>query len=56
VETEMQRALLAPSPSTTKVQGYYYSEPVQAGGATELLRQRLIEPRLKGLTGAAPAA
>jgi EAL domain-containing protein (putative c-di-GMP-specific phosphodiesterase class I) len=56
IETETQRALLSPSPSTTKVQGYYYCEPVQARTATELLRQRLIEPRLKDTNDAAPAA
>jgi diguanylate cyclase (GGDEF)-like protein/PAS domain S-box-containing protein len=46
VETEAQRDLLTCLPSTTKVQGYYYSAPVRAGRATEMLRQRLIEPRL----------
>ena len=46
VETEAQRDLLTCVPSTTKVQGYYYSAPVPAVHATELLRQRLIEPRL----------
>jgi len=56
VETERQCALLAAIPSTMKVQGYYYSEPVPAGAATELLRRRRIEPRLKGLAAVAPAA
>jgi EAL domain-containing protein (putative c-di-GMP-specific phosphodiesterase class I) len=46
VETEAQRDLLTCSPSTTKVQGFYYSAPVPAFHATEMLRQRLIEPRL----------
>lgn len=46
VQTEAQRDLLTCAPSTTKVQGFYYSAPVPAGRATELLRQRLIEPRL----------
>ena len=45
IETEAQRALLSATPSTTMVQGYYYSAPVQAGEAKELLRQGLIEPR-----------
>ena len=56
VETEMQCALLTATPSTTKVQGYYYSEAVPAGPAAELLRQRRIVPRLRGLADAAPAA
>ena len=46
VENEAQRDLLTAAPSTTKVQGFYYSAPVPAVHATELLRQRLIEPRL----------
>jgi EAL domain-containing protein (putative c-di-GMP-specific phosphodiesterase class I) len=45
VENEAQRDLLTAAPSTTKVQGFYYSAPVPASGATQLLRQRLIEPR-----------
>jgi len=55
VETEAQRDLLSSVPSTTKVQGYYYSAPVPASGATELLRQRLIEPRLSQVSGEASA-
>jgi diguanylate cyclase (GGDEF)-like protein/PAS domain S-box-containing protein len=43
VETEAQRALLTAAPSTTTVQGFYFSEPVPAGRATELLRRGLIE-------------
>ncbi len=46
VENEAQRDLLTAAPSTTKVQGFYYSAPIPAVHATELLRQRLIEPRL----------
>ena len=46
VETEAQRELLTYVPTATKVQGYYYSAPVRAVSATEMLRQRLIEPRL----------
>jgi diguanylate cyclase (GGDEF)-like protein len=46
VENEAQRDLLTAAPSTTKVQGFYYSAPVPAVHATELLWQRLIEPRL----------
>jgi EAL domain-containing protein (putative c-di-GMP-specific phosphodiesterase class I) len=55
VETEAQRDLLTCVPSTTKVQGYYYSAPVPAFHATELLRQRLIEPRLSQIPGAVAA-
>jgi EAL domain-containing protein (putative c-di-GMP-specific phosphodiesterase class I) len=44
VETEAQRELFTAAPSTIKVQGFYYSAPVPASDATELLRQRLIEP------------
>jgi EAL domain-containing protein (putative c-di-GMP-specific phosphodiesterase class I) len=46
VENEAQRKLLNAGPSTIKVQGYYYSVPVPASDATELLRQGLIEPPL----------
>jgi diguanylate cyclase (GGDEF)-like protein/PAS domain S-box-containing protein len=45
VETEQQRDLLSCAPSPTKVQGFYYSAPVPAAAATELLRQRFVEPR-----------
>jgi diguanylate cyclase (GGDEF)-like protein/PAS domain S-box-containing protein len=45
IETEAQRALLSTTPTTTKVQGYYYSAPVRACEAKELLRLGLIEPR-----------
>ena len=55
VETEAQRDLLTCVPSTTKVQGYYYSAPVPAGRATEMLRQRLIEPRLSQVSEATAA-
>ena len=55
VETEAQRDLLTCVPSTTKVQGYYYSAPVRADSATEMLRQRLIEPRLSQVPGAVAA-
>jgi EAL domain-containing protein (putative c-di-GMP-specific phosphodiesterase class I) len=55
VETEAQRDLLTCAPSTTKVQGYYYSAPVPAFHATELLRQRLIEPRLSQVSEATAA-
>jgi EAL domain-containing protein (putative c-di-GMP-specific phosphodiesterase class I) len=43
VQNEAERDLLNAAPSTTKVQGYYYSAPVTVADATELLRQRLIE-------------
>jgi diguanylate cyclase (GGDEF)-like protein/PAS domain S-box-containing protein len=55
VETEAQRDLLTCVPSTAKVQGYYYSAPVPALHATELLRQRLIEPRLSQVSEATAA-
>ena len=41
-----QRDLLSCAPSPAKVQGFYYSAPVPALEATELLRQRFVEPRL----------
>ena len=50
VENEAQRDLLTAAPSTTKVQGFYYSAPVPASSATDLLRQGLIEPRLSQLS------
>jgi diguanylate cyclase (GGDEF)-like protein/PAS domain S-box-containing protein len=46
VQTEAQRDLLTAAPSAAKVQGFYYSAAVPADQATELLRRRLIEPRL----------
>ena len=46
VETEQHRELLSCAPSPAKVQGFYYSAPVPALEATELLRQRFVEPRL----------
>lgn len=52
VENEAQRDLLTAAPSTTKVQGFYYSAPVPASDATQLLRQRLIEPRLSQVSEA----
>jgi diguanylate cyclase (GGDEF)-like protein len=52
VENEAQRDLLTAAPSTTKVQGFYYSAPVPASGATQLLRQKLIEPRLSQVSEA----
>jgi EAL domain-containing protein (putative c-di-GMP-specific phosphodiesterase class I) len=55
VETEAQRDLLTCVPSTTKVQGFYYSAPVPVVHATELLRQRLIEPRLSQVSHATAA-
>jgi EAL domain-containing protein (putative c-di-GMP-specific phosphodiesterase class I) len=55
VEKEAQRDLLTCVPSTTKVQGYYYSAPVPAFQATELLQQRLIEPRLSQISEATAA-
>jgi len=37
------------------VQGFYYSAPVPAVHATELLQQRLIEPRLSQMSEATAA-
>ncbi|WP_245412105.1 sensor domain-containing protein [Methylocella silvestris] len=56
VETEAQRALLTAGPLPMKVQGFYYSEPVQAERAAELLRQKRIEPRFGARLDAKPAA
>jgi EAL domain-containing protein (putative c-di-GMP-specific phosphodiesterase class I) len=55
VENEAQRDLLTAAPSTTKVQGFYYSAPVPASGATQLLLQGLIEPRLSQVSWEAAA-
>jgi predicted signal transduction protein with EAL and GGDEF domain len=55
VENEAQRDLLTSAPSTTKVQGFYYSAPVPASGAEQLLRQRLIEPGLNQVSEATAA-
>ncbi|MGO8846217.1 MAG: EAL domain-containing protein [Methylocella sp.] len=55
VENEAQRDLLTAAPSTTKVQGFYYSAPVPASGAEQLLRQRLIEPGLSQVSEATAA-
>jgi diguanylate cyclase (GGDEF)-like protein/PAS domain S-box-containing protein len=45
VETEAQRELFTAAPSTIKVQGFYYSAPVPARDATELLQQQQIAPK-----------
>jgi EAL domain-containing protein (putative c-di-GMP-specific phosphodiesterase class I) len=50
VETEQQRDLLSGAPSPT-VQGLYYSAPVPAAEATELLHQRFVEPRFSEVSG-----
>ena len=55
VENEAQRDMLTAAPSTTKVQGFYYSALLPASGATDLLRQGLIEPRLSEVSGEAAA-
>ena len=55
METEAQRDLLTRSPSTTKVHGFCYSAPVPAFHATEMLRQRLIEPSLSQVPEATAA-
>jgi EAL domain-containing protein (putative c-di-GMP-specific phosphodiesterase class I) len=44
VETEEQRALLASTGSTTHAQGYFFSEPVTAGRADQLLRDGSVKP------------
>ena len=44
VESEAQRAFLTSVASKTRAQGYYYSEPVPADRATDLLRGCLIRP------------
>jgi EAL domain-containing protein (putative c-di-GMP-specific phosphodiesterase class I) len=51
VETEQQRDLLSGAPSPTKVQGFYYSAPVPAAEATELLHQGFVEPRFSEVSG-----
>jgi diguanylate cyclase (GGDEF)-like protein/PAS domain S-box-containing protein len=56
VDTEMERELLMPAPATTKAQGCYYSGPVQAKQATELLRRGLIEPHSKKVAAGSPNA
>ncbi len=55
VENEAQQDLLSAATFTTKVQGFYYSPPVPASGATDLLRQGLIEPRLSPISEATAA-
>jgi diguanylate cyclase (GGDEF)-like protein/PAS domain S-box-containing protein len=45
VETEEQRALLVSTGSTTRAQGFYFSEAVDATRAGELLRQGFVKPR-----------
>jgi predicted signal transduction protein with EAL and GGDEF domain len=44
VETETQWSFLTEAAPTAKVQGYYYSAPVQAEQAAELLRAKRIVP------------
>lgn len=44
VETQKQRELLATTGSTTLGQGYYFSHPVDAAHAEELLRQGNVKP------------
>jgi len=45
LETEEQRALLLSIGPSTKAQGFYFSEAVEAGKATELLEHKVIEKR-----------
>jgi diguanylate cyclase (GGDEF)-like protein len=48
VETKEQQSLLSGAPSSTTVQGFLFSAPVQAVEATEaLLRQRLDDPDIE---------
>jgi EAL domain-containing protein (putative c-di-GMP-specific phosphodiesterase class I) len=56
VETEQQRDLLSCALSPTKVQGFYYSAPVPAAEATELLRRSFVEPRFSEGSGTLPVA
>jgi diguanylate cyclase (GGDEF)-like protein/PAS domain S-box-containing protein len=56
VETQQQRDPLRCAPPPTKVQGFYYSPPVPAAEATELLRQRFVEPRLSEVSEILPVA
>ena len=44
VETAEQRELLISTGTPTKAQGFYFSEPVVAKRATELLRKRVLMP------------
>jgi diguanylate cyclase (GGDEF)-like protein len=56
VETQQHRDPLRCAPPPTKVQGFYYSPPVPAAEATELLRQRFVEPRLSEVSEILPVA
>jgi diguanylate cyclase (GGDEF)-like protein/PAS domain S-box-containing protein len=47
VETQSQWSLLSEASPAPKVQGYYYSKPVAAARASELLRRGRIEPSSK---------
>lgn len=49
VETEAQRAFLTTKSPEINAQGFYYSEPVAAGHAADLLRRGRIEPLADGL-------
>ena len=51
METEAQRSFLGTAGATAKGQGYYYSEPVPADRATEILRAKQITPRVKAVAG-----
>jgi len=58
VETAAQWSFLTATSRVSKVQGYYYSEPVPADRADALLRRRRIAPSADQpdprLAGAAP--
>lgn len=45
VESEAQWSFLTTRAPVSKVQGYYYSKPVPAGDATDLLQRKRIEPK-----------
>jgi diguanylate cyclase (GGDEF)-like protein/PAS domain S-box-containing protein len=54
VETEDQWSLLSATPTVTKVQGYYFSEPVPANRAEQQLRQgRIGHPTARRAAAAA---
>jgi diguanylate cyclase (GGDEF)-like protein/PAS domain S-box-containing protein len=55
VETEQQRALLASTGATTQAQGFYFSKPMGAVPATELIRQGRMAPQNDGTDADSPS-